>query len=156
MATYSIQTLTFFLYFVIVPSTYLINDSELKSKIIDTNWYIAFLNLFDWVFGKELVEETQDFLEDSSKFGDSDISPEADDQPDVNTVDDNDIGSNKLKDDSIDDTKYEPPINSDPICNKISRSSSKSSIPNQLNLSDLVEQTVISLEEYSRKLSVQY
>ena len=153
MATYSIQTLTFFLYFVIVPSIYLINDSEFKSKIIDTNWYISFLNLFDWVFGKRLVEEIQEVLDNSSMCGDEDIIPEVDNHLDVDTFDNTDVGSNELKyDDDIDDIKKESPINSEQFCEKIIQSSSKTSNSNQPKLSDMIEQTVIGLEEYSRKL----
>ena len=45
IVTLSMQTFTFFVYFVIVPSVFLVNDPYIKGVIVESRWYIKLLNL---------------------------------------------------------------------------------------------------------------
>ena len=51
------QTLTFFCYFVLVPSILLINDSDTKGYIIESKWYVSFLSIFHWEDVDEIDEQ---------------------------------------------------------------------------------------------------
>lgn len=45
IVTGSMQTFTFFVYFVMVPSVFLVNDSYIKGIIIESSWYIRLLDI---------------------------------------------------------------------------------------------------------------
>ena len=46
IVTGSMQTFTFFVYFVMVPSVFLVNDPYIKGIIIESSWYIRLLDMF--------------------------------------------------------------------------------------------------------------
>ena len=46
IVTGSMQTFTFFVYFVMVPSVFLVNDPYIKGIIIESSWYIKLLDMF--------------------------------------------------------------------------------------------------------------
>ena len=46
VVTLVLQSLTIFIYYIIVPCIYLINDSDLKADIAETETYFNFLKLF--------------------------------------------------------------------------------------------------------------
>ena len=60
--TGSMQTFTFFVYFVIVPSVFLVNDPYIKGVIIESSWYIRLLDLFslDSKYEDEDTEEERE------------------------------------------------------------------------------------------------
>ena len=47
LVTLILQTITFFIYFNILPCIYLINDEDLKSSIAESSHYFNFLKLFN-------------------------------------------------------------------------------------------------------------
>ena len=57
VVTLIMQTLTFFCYFVLVPSILLINDSDTKGYIIESKWYVSFLSIFHWEDVDEIDEQ---------------------------------------------------------------------------------------------------
>lgn len=66
IVTLSMQTFTFFVYFVIVPSVFLVNDPYIKGVIVESRWYIKLLNLcsiaskFEEQNGEEEVQNRVD------------------------------------------------------------------------------------------------
>ena len=46
LTTLCLQTLTLIVYFIALPSTFLLNGSKLKDKIVDSSSYITFSKLF--------------------------------------------------------------------------------------------------------------
>ena len=46
VTTLWLQTLTLTIYFIVLPSTILLNGSKLKDKIVDNDFYISISNLF--------------------------------------------------------------------------------------------------------------
>ena len=61
IVTGSMQTFTFFVYFVMVPSVFLVNDPYIKGMIVESRWYIRLLDFFSLedTF-EELSEEAVD------------------------------------------------------------------------------------------------
>ena len=61
IVTGSMQTFTFFVYFVMVPSVFLVNDPYIKGVIVESKWYIWLLDFFSLedTF-EELSEEAVD------------------------------------------------------------------------------------------------
>ena len=57
VVTLIMQTLTFFCYFVLLPSILLINDSDKKGYIIESKWYASFLSIFHWEDVDEIDEQ---------------------------------------------------------------------------------------------------
>jgi len=41
------EVFTVFFYFVLLPFSYLINDSDIKNAIVDENWFHAILGIFN-------------------------------------------------------------------------------------------------------------
>jgi hypothetical protein len=62
IVTLSLQTFTFILYFVLVPSIFLINDPHFKGVIIESKWYATFLNIFS-CFQTNTEQEFSDISE---------------------------------------------------------------------------------------------
>ena len=48
--TLCLQTLSLILYFIITPSTLLLNSSKLKVRVIDSEWYMKFHKIFQSQF----------------------------------------------------------------------------------------------------------
>ena len=71
IVTLSLQTFTFTLYFIIVPSVFLINDSHFKGIIIESNWYISFLNIFSCGQLNEIEEECSEVNQNNHIFDDT-------------------------------------------------------------------------------------
>ena len=46
MTTLCLQTMTLIVYFIALPSTVLLNGSDVKDQIVDSIFYISFTNLF--------------------------------------------------------------------------------------------------------------
>ena len=46
MTTLCLQTMTLIVYFIALPSTVLLNGSDMKDRIVDSIMYISFINLF--------------------------------------------------------------------------------------------------------------
>ena len=46
MTTLCLQTMTLIVYFIALPSTVLLNGSDVKDKIVDSIFYISLINLF--------------------------------------------------------------------------------------------------------------
>ena len=44
IATLSLQTMTLIVYFLILPCAFLVNEENIKSKIVDSHWYLSFIN----------------------------------------------------------------------------------------------------------------
>ena len=97
IVTLSLQTFTFFLYFVLVPSIFLINDSHLKGVIIESKSYIAFLNIFSCFHTDEVEEENREREEIETSVDDIHNSNE---NENVQTTDDgeDDVTSNSIED----------------------------------------------------------
>ena len=54
IVTFSLQSFSMFLYFVILPYIFLINETaHLKLVIVDNYWYIKFINMFNFQYKKE-------------------------------------------------------------------------------------------------------
>ena len=45
-ATMCLQIFTMIIYIIILPCTILVNTSDVKNSIMDSNWYLAFINYF--------------------------------------------------------------------------------------------------------------
>ena len=56
IVNYSLQTLTIFIYFIALPSTFLINNTKFKIFIAESNWYSTFLNIFNCQYHDHLEE----------------------------------------------------------------------------------------------------
>ena len=50
IVNYSLNTISLFIEFVVLPSIFLINDSDLKAQMMETTWYNNFLNIFNWQY----------------------------------------------------------------------------------------------------------
>ena len=50
VVTLSLQTLTNVVYFIILPSLILFNDSNFKTNVAESRWYSTFLNIFNWQY----------------------------------------------------------------------------------------------------------
>ena len=50
VVNFSMQLLTMMVYFNILPCIFLINDSDVKGQIIESNWYNTILNIFNWQY----------------------------------------------------------------------------------------------------------
>ena len=63
------QTLTLIIYFVILPSVFLLNDYDVKSDIVDSNWYGNVLTIFhcNYINIIDDSEETDEIENDSVK-----------------------------------------------------------------------------------------
>ena len=46
MTTLCLQTMTLIVYFIALPSTVLLNGNDVKDQIVDSIFYISFINLF--------------------------------------------------------------------------------------------------------------
>ena len=103
IVTLSLQTFTFFLYFVLVPSIFLINDSYLKGVIIESKSYIAFLNIFSCVPPNEVTEEIEEDDENDGNVDDIHRGNEnenfqiADDDDDITTSSIEDSGNKAMR-----------------------------------------------------------
>ena len=69
VVTLIMQTLTFFCYFVLVPSILLINDSDKKGYIIESKWYVTFLSIFHWENVDEIDEQQSNNGENCQRNG---------------------------------------------------------------------------------------
>ena len=60
------QTLTLMIYFVILPSVFLLNDFDVKSKIVESNWYSTILTIFhcNYIHNIDDVEESNQIDDD--------------------------------------------------------------------------------------------
>ena len=47
LVTMILQTITYFLYFNLLPCIYLINDDDLKESMVESSYYLTFLKLFN-------------------------------------------------------------------------------------------------------------
>ena len=56
MVTLSLQTLSLIFYFVLTPSTLLLNSTKLKSTVIDSEWYMKFHKIFYRQFTHDIKE----------------------------------------------------------------------------------------------------
>ena len=67
LVTGAMQTFTFLVYFVIVPSVFLVNDPHIKGVIIENKWYIKLLDLFslDSNYEDEATNEDQEEEEEN-------------------------------------------------------------------------------------------
>ena len=56
------QTLTLIIYFVLLPSVFLINDFDIKSKIVESKWYNKILTFFhcNYIKSEENPTESND------------------------------------------------------------------------------------------------
>ena len=82
------QTLTLIIYFVILPLVFLLNDFDVKSDIVDSNWYGTILTIFhcNYINIIDDSEETNSIENDSVKDNQNE---------DQNHIDSDDtIGSN--------------------------------------------------------------
>ena len=75
--TMSLQTLTDFLYFIILPCILLINDPDFKTNIVESSCYTKLLNLFHCQYTNQLDE-------DNDNSGVNNRIEEADDHEHVN------------------------------------------------------------------------
>ena len=57
IVTFSMQTVTLIITFNILPCVYLINEMHFKTKILNSKWYITFLNILNWQYKKQNYEE---------------------------------------------------------------------------------------------------
>ena len=56
------QTLTMTIYFMILPSVFLVNDYDIKSQIAESNWYGSILTFFhcNYIKSEDSLEETSE------------------------------------------------------------------------------------------------
>ena len=69
IVTGSMQTFTFFVYFVMVPSVFLVNDSYIKGIIIESSWYIRLLDILrlDPEFEQYDEEDEDEILQEQNR-----------------------------------------------------------------------------------------
>ena len=73
------QTLTLTIYFVILPSVFLLNDFDVKSEIVESNWYSTVLTVFHCNYIHKI-----DDGEESNQLDDDSVVEERDDQRNIN------------------------------------------------------------------------
>ena len=76
---YIMQTLTLFIYFVLLPSIFLLNDYDTKSVIVESSLYITILTVFHCNYNSS--EETDEAINDDDepkKDPNKKIDPKAD------------------------------------------------------------------------------
>ena len=85
------QTLTLIIYFVILPSVFLLNDFDVKSEIVDSNWYGTILTIFhcNYINIIDDSEETNAIENDSVKDNQNE---------DQNHIDSDDTSGSKTED----------------------------------------------------------
>ena len=73
------QTLTLTIYFIILPSVFLLNDFDVKSEIVESNWYSTVLTVFHCNYIHKI-----DDGEESNQLDDDSVVEERDDQRNIN------------------------------------------------------------------------
>ena len=76
---YLMQTLTLFIYLVVLPSIFLLNDDDTKSGIVESNLYKTILTIFHCNYNKS--EETEEGInedDDPKEDQDKKIDPKVD------------------------------------------------------------------------------
>ena len=73
------QTLTLIIYFVILPSVFLLNDFDVKSEIVESNWYSTVLTVFHCNYIHKIHDG-----EESNQLDDDSVVEERDDQRNIN------------------------------------------------------------------------
>ena len=53
------QTLTLAIYFIILPSVFLLNDDEVKSDIVESNWYSTILTIFHCNYKDSIANDVE-------------------------------------------------------------------------------------------------
>ena len=54
------QTLTYVIYFNILPCVLLVNDSDFKGQLAESRWYNTFLSLFNCQYIREDKDDDKD------------------------------------------------------------------------------------------------
>ena len=60
LITSSLQTVSFIIYFIIVPSVILLNSNQVKSAIVDSHLYLGFVDRFNRNFPNQVDQEYDD------------------------------------------------------------------------------------------------
>ena len=68
MVTFVVQTYTLLFYFTILPCVYIIRDPEMKSTIIESSWYQAYLRKFHWQFEEDIESNSDEEGPSSSEL----------------------------------------------------------------------------------------
>ena len=92
--TLTLQTLTLLIYFIIIPCTFWISDSHLKAIIAESNWYLAFINMFN-------CQSTNPIEEENDNEGVNNQIEEDDDNEDGNNQIEEDDGNENVNDGGI-------------------------------------------------------
>ena len=111
------QTLTLIIYFVILPLVFLLNDFDVKSDIVDSNWYGTILTIFhcNYINIIDDSEETNSIENDSVKDNQNEDQNhiDSDDTSGSNTEDKGPSSSNRgleklhMKNAKKDENEYE-------------------------------------------------
>ena len=64
IVTFSLETLSFVIYLNVLPCILLINDSAFKANVAESNWYNAFLNLFNCQYTNEADDDDEEEVVD--------------------------------------------------------------------------------------------
>jgi len=68
MVTFVVQTYALLFYFTILPCVYIIRDPEMKSTIIESSWYEAYLRKFHWQFEEDIESNSDEEGPSSSEL----------------------------------------------------------------------------------------
>ena len=60
LITSTLQTVSFTIYFIIVPSVILLNSNQVKSAIVDSHLYLGFVDRFNRNFSNQVDQEYDD------------------------------------------------------------------------------------------------
>ena len=60
LITSTLQTVSFTIYFIIVPSVILLNSNQVKSVIVDSHLYLGFVDRFNRHFSNQVDQENDD------------------------------------------------------------------------------------------------